>query len=153
MQHSLHSMPNMSIRTVRRILSISGLHGRVAAKKPPYLQMDAKLLKNFVFYDEARIELYSSRRQYVRRLVGQRFYCKHTTKTVEYGGPSIMIWGAIKGGGNLWTVLKSRVQKRLPKTAKELWVIIKEEWGALTKDKVIRLFNSIQHRLTNKKSF
>ena len=57
-QHSLLSMPNMSIRTARRILSISGLHGRIAGKKPllscthignrlswckTYLQMDPKL--------------------------------------------------------------------------------------------------------------
>jgi len=234
--HSSPSMPNMSIRTVRRILSMSGLHGRIAAKKPllnrtqirnrlswckTYLQMDPNLWKNFVFSDEARIELYSSRRQYVRRPVGQRFNCKYTMKTVKYGGPSIMIWGAIKGDGtkvlckcppilnsegyqtildstlipfisndsifmqdgapchrskstlnfldsrhicllsdwpaqspdlnileNLWSVLKSRVQKRQPNTANDLWVITKEEWDAITKDEVIGLFNSIQHRLT-----
>jgi len=33
-------------------------------------------------------------------------------------------------------------------TAKELWVITKEKWDAITKDEVIRLFNSIHHRLT-----
>ena len=85
-QHSSLSMPNISIQTVRRILSISGLHGRVAANKPllsrthirnrlswckKYLQMDPKLWRIFVFSDEARIELYSSRRQHVRIPVGQ----------------------------------------------------------------------------------
>ena len=48
---------------------------------------------------------------------------------------------------NLWSVLKSRVQKRLPKTSNELWVITKEEWNAISKDEVIRLFKSIPIRL------
>ena len=34
---------------------------------------------------------------------------------------------------NLWSVLKSRVQKRLPKTSNELWVITNEESNAISK--------------------
>ena len=59
-----------------------------------YLQMDTKLWNNFVFSNEDRIELYSSRRP-----VGQRFYSKYTLKTIKYGGPSIMICSAIKDDG------------------------------------------------------
>ena len=69
-----------SIWAVRRILCKAGLHGRVAAKKPllnrghvkkrllwckSYLEMDVGSLRNFIFSDEARLELYSKRRQYV----------------------------------------------------------------------------------------
>ena len=58
---------NMSIQTVRRILSISGLHGRVASKKPllscthirsrlswckTYLQMGPNILKLINFRDK-----------------------------------------------------------------------------------------------------
>jgi len=48
---------------------------------------------------------------------------------------------------NLWSVLKSRVQKRLPKTSNGLWAITKEEWNAISKDEVIQLFKSIPIRL------
>jgi len=48
---------------------------------------------------------------------------------------------------NLWSVLNSRIQKRLPKTSKELWAISKEEWNAISKDEVIRLLKSIPIRL------
>ena len=48
---------------------------------------------------------------------------------------------------NLWSVLKSRVNKRLPKTSDELWAITQEEWHAINKDEVIKLFDSIPTRL------
>ena len=44
-------------------------------------------------------------------------------------------------------VLKSRVNKRLPKTSDELWAITQEEWHAISKDEVIELFDSIPTRL------
>ena len=59
-------------------------------------EMDGKLWALVIFSDEARIELYSRRRQYVRRPVGQRFHNIYTMKTVKYGSPSILIWGAVK---------------------------------------------------------
>ena len=108
---SAGSIQNISVCTVRRILRNSGLLGRTSAKKPmlnrrhiqkrlmcckSYLQMDKK---NFIFTDEARLELYSKRMQYVRRSLGQRFKTRYTQKTVKYGGPSIFVWGAIKGDG------------------------------------------------------
>ena len=100
--------------TVKRILRKAGLHGRVVAKKlllnrghikkrllwcKLYLEMDVGSWRNFIFSGEARLELYSKRRQYVRRSVGQRFQSKYTLKTVKYGGPSILLWGAIRGDG------------------------------------------------------
>jgi len=228
-------MPNMSIWTARRILRRFGLHGRVAAKKPllnkghirnrvlwchAYLEMDGALWSNVIFSDEARLQLYSTRRQYVRRPTGQRFNSQYTMKTVKYGGPSIMVWGAIKADGtkvlcrcppildsrnyqivldrelmhflstdsifmqdgapchrskttldyldrrqvcllsdwpaqspdlnileNLWSVLKDRVRKRLPKTADELWAVTEEEWNGISKDEVKKLYASIPTRL------
>ena len=39
------------------------------------------------------------RRRYVRRTMYQRFQPRFTTKTVKYGGLSVLVWGAIKGDG------------------------------------------------------
>jgi len=61
--------------------------------------MDGNLWTNVIFSDEARIELYFRQRQYVRRPVEQRFHNIYTMKTVKYGGPSILIWGAVKSDG------------------------------------------------------
>ena len=229
------NISNVSISTVRRILRMSGLHGRVAAKKPllnrrhiqrrllwckSYLKMNVKSWENFIFSDEARIELYSRRRLYIRRPIGQRFRPRYTLKTVKFGGPSILVWGAIKGDGtkilckcpstlnskkyqdvldsslmgllnensifmqdgapchrsqstlefldrrhvcllsdwpalspdlniieNLWSVLKNRVNKRLPQTAEQLWEITQEEWNGITINEVKKLFESIPARL------
>ena len=49
---------------------------------------------------------------------------------------------------NLWSVLKSRVNKRLLKTAQYLWTYAEEEWGHISKSEVIKLFDSIPRRLT-----
>ena len=50
-----------------------------------------------IFGDENRLKLLSRRRrEYVRRPQGSRCNPKYTTKTVKFGGKSIMVWGAIK---------------------------------------------------------
>ena len=104
MHASAGNMPNISIWTVRCILRKVGLGGRVAAKKPllnrllwckSYLEMDVGSWRNFIFLVEAHLKLYFKRRQYVRRLVGQRLQSKYTSKTVKYGGPPIFVWRAI----------------------------------------------------------
>ena len=64
-----------------------------------YLKMDANLWQKFVFSDEARMELYCRRRQYVRRPIGKRFHSLYTMKTVRIRGPSILVWEAIRGDG------------------------------------------------------
>ena len=61
--------------------------------------MDGNLWANVIFFNEARIKLFSRRRQYVRRPVGQRFHNIYTMKTVKYGGPSILILETVNSDG------------------------------------------------------
>lgn len=103
-----------SVSTVKRILRKYGLFGRIAAKKPllnerhiknrlKWCREYGKLLPSFwnevIFTDECRLELFSRRREYVRRPQGSRYSPKYTTKTVKFGGKSLMVWGAIKEDG------------------------------------------------------
>ena len=48
---------------------------------------------------------------------------------------------------NLWSVLKNKVTKRMPKTVEELWSVTQEEWDTITKEDVRNLFSSIPARL------
>ena len=41
-----------------------------------------------IFSDECQIKLFSSRRKFVRRLIGCRYLNKYVTKTVKFGGPT-----------------------------------------------------------------
>jgi len=103
-----------SLSTVKRILRKYGLFGRFAAKKPylnerhiknrlKWCRDYSKLLPSFwnkvIFSDESRIKLFSRRRQYVRRPQGSKYSPKYITKTVKFGGNSIMVSGAIKEDG------------------------------------------------------
>ena len=172
------------------------------------LEMDVGYWQNFIFSDEAHLELYSKRRQYVRRPVGKRFQSKHNLKTVKIwrffyigmesykrrwsksvvqvppilnsrdyqtvlnrflihllkndsifmqdGAPChrsqstldfldlrniclLSDWPAQSPDlnilENLWSVLKSRVNKRLPKTSDELWAITRKNGMPLAKTK------------------
>jgi len=54
---------------------------------------------NIIFTDEIWLELYDSRRAYVRRTVGTRFRNDYVCKTVKFGGRSLLLWGAIKAVG------------------------------------------------------
>jgi len=37
--------------------------------------------------------------EYVKRPKGTRFHDKYTTKSMKFGGGSVMVWGAIKKDG------------------------------------------------------
>ena len=106
---------SISISTVKRILAKYGLHGRIAAKKP-FLNLKhirnrfmwSLLYNNWtmdqwsqvIFSDETKIELFSKRRKYIRRLDKTRFHQNNLLKTVKFGGKSLMCWGAIKADGS-----------------------------------------------------
>lgn len=101
----------VTTRTVRNILRKYGLRGCVAAKVPRLTikQLKARIrwcrqheywpayrYENVIFSDEFRMELNTNRRQYVRRKLKSRLKERYTTKTVKFGGKSLMIWGCIK---------------------------------------------------------
>lgn len=56
--------------------------------------------QNVIYSDECRMELHPNRRQYVRRPKGTRLKDRYTTKTVKFGGKSLMIWGCVKYNGD-----------------------------------------------------
>lgn len=104
----------VSVDTAKRILRSGGLRGYVAAKKPALTRKHLKKRlewskqhmlwgvekwENVIFSDESKIELHSNVREYVRRPINERNNPKYTTKTVKFGGGSIMVWGFIKGDG------------------------------------------------------
>jgi len=48
---------------------------------------------------------------------------------------------------NLWSILKTKVYKRCPKTAGELWSVIEEEYKSIDVSAIIGLYDSIPKRL------
>jgi len=113
-QGAVDSLKIASISTIKNYLRQGGLFGRVAAKKPllsnvnikkrlmwckAYKQLGMNEWKNVLFTDECRIEMFSSRRKFVRRPIGQRFNHRYTCKTVRHSF-SILVWGLIKGDGS-----------------------------------------------------
>ncbi|KAI4882897.1 hypothetical protein NFI96_013121, partial [Prochilodus magdalenae] len=107
----------VSTRTVCRILSRNGLHGRISAQKPALNKRQVKnrvafakahsLLNGWTlekwqkvdFSDESSVELHHSHRKYCRRPTGARMDPRFTQKTVKFGGGKIMVWGYIQYGG------------------------------------------------------
>ena len=113
--HELNLFPSISLCTVRRILKKSGLYAKSAAKKPllnkvhikkrisfcrGYLAFPMSCWKNVIFTDECQIKMFSTRRVIVRRPVSARFVNRYVTKTVKFGGASVLVWGAIKADGS-----------------------------------------------------
>ena len=48
---------------------------------------------------------------------------------------------------NLWSILKSKVYRRFPKFADELWKAIEEKYYSIDDDVIIALYDSITRRL------
>jgi len=105
----------VSLSTAKRILRKYGLFGRNAAKKPllnnkqmkarfqwcrAYSKLDDKFWESVIYSDECRIELFSNKRQFVRRPINNRYNARFTTKTMKHGYKSLMIWGAIRHDGS-----------------------------------------------------
>lgn len=106
-------------KTIRRRLHEKGLSSRVSIKKPmitlknkkkrfdfakKYVDMPLSFWKKVVWSDESKFELVGKKkRRRVWRKVGEALLDRHTTKTVKFGGGSIMVWGCFSwsGVGNL----------------------------------------------------
>ena len=101
--------------TVRRSLIRSGLHGRVAAKKP-YLRhgnkakqlnyarkhrnWGAEKWQQVLWTDESKVEIFGCRRkQFVRRRAGERYNNECLQATGKHGGGSLQVWGCISANG------------------------------------------------------
>lgn len=110
---------NVSTSTIRRRLHETGLTSRVSIKKPmitlknkkkrlefakKHIDKPLSFWKTVVWSDESKFELVGKKkRRKVWRKVGEALLDKHTTKTVKFGGGSIMVWGCFSwsGVGNL----------------------------------------------------
>jgi hypothetical protein len=100
---------------VRNILIRYGLHGRAARRKPLISKRNQKARRQFakdqanrqaqdwqriVFTDETKVNLLASDgRQYVRRSRGEELAPQCMRRTVQGGGGSLMVWGAITADG------------------------------------------------------
>ena len=100
-----------SISTIKNYLNEGGLIGRMATKKPllrnlnikkritwckHYISLSIDIWKNALFTDQCKIEIFSTRRKFLRRQLGQRFNQIFTCKTVRHPF-LILVWGLIKG--------------------------------------------------------
>lgn len=110
---------NVSTKTIRNRLHEAGLNSRVSIKKPmitlknkkkrlefakKYTDKPLSFWKTVVWSDESKFELVGKKkRRRVWRKVGEALLDRHTTKTVKFGGGSIMVWGCFSwyGVGNL----------------------------------------------------
>lgn len=104
----------ISLSSAKRILRKYGLIARRPAKKPyltkghiknrkkwciAYSKWTENMWQNVVYSDEARFELMSSNKKYVRRLKHKRYSQSNTIKTVKKGSKSIMVFGCINYSG------------------------------------------------------
>lgn len=110
---------NVSTKTIRRRLHEHGFTNRVSIKKPmitpknkkkrlefakKYIDKPLSFWKRVVWSDESKFELVGKKkRRKIWRKVGEALLDKHTTKTMKFGGGSIMVWGCFSwsGVGNL----------------------------------------------------
>ena len=104
---------HISTSTVQRRLRESGLHGRIAAKKPllkdtnnkkrlawakKHEQWTLDRWKSVLWSDESKFEIFgSNRRVFVRRRVGEQMISACVVPTVKHGGGGVMVWGCFAG--------------------------------------------------------
>ena len=109
----LQSSSNRRIATstVQRRLCESGLHGRIAAKKPLRKDTNNKRLawakkheqwtdrwKSVLWSDESEFEIFgSNRRVFVRRKDHPFTYSAYVVSCVKHGGGGVMVWGCFAG--------------------------------------------------------
>uniref|UniRef100_A0AAZ3RHR5 Transposase Tc1-like domain-containing protein n=1 Tax=Oncorhynchus tshawytscha TaxID=74940 RepID=A0AAZ3RHR5_ONCTS len=107
------SSRHISTSTVQRRLHESGLHSRIAAKKP--LLKDTNKNKRFawakkhehwtldwwklvLWSDESNFEIFGSNLLvFVRRRVGEHMISTCVVPTVKHGGGGVMVWGCFAG--------------------------------------------------------
>ncbi|KAL0173312.1 hypothetical protein M9458_033623 [Cirrhinus mrigala] len=93
--------------TITAALHQSGLHGRVARRKPLLsarhmkARMDSKMVRNKILWsDETKIELFGLNSMgYVWRKPGTAHHLSNTVPTVKHGGGSIMLWACFSAAG------------------------------------------------------
>lgn len=105
----------VSRSTVQRALKRRGLIGRVAARKPFLRPQNVKKRLAFalaheawtvhqwssvLFTDESKFELFgNTKRAFVRRRKGEKFFSQCLVPTMKHGGGNIMIWGCVSKEG------------------------------------------------------
>lgn len=100
---------NVSTKTIRRRLHEKNFTSRVSIRKPmispknkkkrldfakKYVDKPISFWKTVIWSDESKFELAGpKKRRKIWRKPGEALLDKHITKTVKFGGGSIMIWG------------------------------------------------------------
>ena len=114
-EHLAESNVHVHRSTIRRVLNDSGLHARVARKKPLLRKQNKQARLNFakshldkpddywnhiLWSDETKIELFGrNENRYVWRTEGSAFQEQNIIPTVKHGGGSIMVWGCFAASG------------------------------------------------------
>ena len=104
---------DISRTTVKRRLCESGLHGRIAARKPllrtgnkqkrlvwakEHKEWTLDQWKSVLWSDESKFEIFgSNHRVFVRRRKGERMDSTCLVPTVKHGGGGVMVWGCFAG--------------------------------------------------------
>ena len=79
----------MQIAAKKPLLSKRNINNRYQWCKL-YSQLQLEFWKDVIFSDESSLELYSRRREYIRRPQGTQYEDKYTMKTVKFEGKSLM---------------------------------------------------------------
>lgn len=107
------SSRHISRTTVKRRLCESGLHGRIAARKPllrtgnkqkrlvwakEHKEWTLNQWKSVLWSDESKFEIFgANHRVFVRRRKGERMDSTCLVPTVKHGGGGVMVWGCFAG--------------------------------------------------------